>query len=73
MFENIYLYCVDIPGRIEEMVMPCADGYTVYVDIKLSQEQRLDAFNHALEHILKDDWNSGKTADYIEGVRHEIA
>lgn len=70
---DIYLYCIDIPGNVEEMVMPCADGYTVYIDIKLSYEQRLDALSHALDHILNDDWNSGKTADYIEGVRHEIA
>ena len=70
---DIYLYCVDIPGNVEEMVMPCADGYTVYIDIKLSYEQRLDALSHALEHISNDDWNSGETADYIEGVRHEIA
>lgn len=70
---DIYLYCVDIPGSVEEMVMPCADGYTVYIDIKLSYEQRLGALQHALEHIINDDWNSGEEADYIEGVRHEIA
>ena len=71
--DEIYLYIVDIPGTAREMVVPCCDGYTVYIDVKLSYSEKLDAYHHAMEHIRNNDWQSKLTVDVIEEQRHEKA
>ena len=57
MTPNVYTYIVDLPPTITEMVVPCLDGYTVYLDSKLSYSGRVQAFLHALRHIEADDWS----------------
>lgn len=68
--DEIYLYLIDIPGTVNEMVVPCYDGYTIYIDVSLSYEEKLDAYHHAMEHIRNDDFHSGDTADVIEARCH---
>lgn len=68
---DVFIYIVDIP--VSEMVVPCLEGYTVYIDVKLSYEEQLDAYRHAMKHINGDDWGSDLPADEIEGIRHEVA
>lgn len=70
--DDIYLYFVDIPGNAHEMVVPCYEGYTVYIDVKLSFAEKIEAYRHAMDHINNDDWHSGMTADQIEARCHEI-
>lgn len=69
--DEIYLYFVTLPGNVNEMVVPCLDGYTIYIDNSLSHAEKLDAYYHAMKHIEVDDWHSGMTADQIEGKCHE--
>lgn len=69
--DNIYLYCVNLPPNVSEMVVPCADGYTIYIDVKLSYPEQVEAYRHAMKHITEDDW-SGTDADRIEQERHEV-
>ena len=71
--DEIYLYYIDIPGTTNEMVIPCYNGYTIYIDIKLSHSEKVDAYYHAMRHIYGDDWHSVKTADQIEARCHETA
>ena len=52
---DVYTYLVKLPDQIEEMVVPCIDGYTVYIDANLTAERRVSAFRHALRHILQGD------------------
>lgn len=54
--DDIFLYFVKLPEGIEEVVMPCIDGYTVYIDPTLSYHQQIEAYNHALRHIKNHDW-----------------
>ena len=70
--DDIYLYYVDLPRNVSEMVVPCADGYTIYIDIKLSHAEKVEAYHHAMEHIRNDDW-SRDDADHIERERHETS
>lgn len=56
MTENIYTYIVPLPPGVNEAVMPCADGYTVYIADHLSHAGRLEAYKHALRHIKRGDW-----------------
>lgn len=57
--DDIFVYCVDLPKGIHEMVTPCHEGYTVYVDIKLDLLRRRKAFGHALRHIIRRDFEKG--------------
>ena len=53
----VYTYVVDLPTGINEAVMKCADGYTIYISAALSMEGRARAYRHAMKHINSDDWN----------------
>lgn len=66
---NIFVYPVDLPCNVHEAVTPCADGYTIYINQKLSYEQRQKAFIHALKHIVGDDF-SKTDVQSIEAQAH---
>lgn len=57
MTDNIYHYVVPLPQGIDEAVLPCYSGYTIYTADRLTTEERKRAFNHALKHIYKEDWD----------------
>lgn len=54
--DNIYVYLVDLPDRVNEMVTPCLDGYTVYLNARLSYAGRVRAYHHAIRHIERNDF-----------------
>jgi hypothetical protein len=54
--DDIFVYLVDLPDGIHEMVTPCCDGYTVYIDLKLNDKQRRKEYLHALDHIRRNDF-----------------
>lgn len=54
---EIFVYLVDLPDRIDEMVTPCLDGYTIYLNAKLTYRGRIKAYMHALEHVERNDWD----------------
>ena len=55
--DNVYVYLIDLPDRVDEMVTPCLDGYTIYLNAKLTYRDRIKAYMHALEHVRRNDWN----------------
>lgn len=54
--DNVYAYLVPLPAGIHEMVMPCFDGFTVYINDSLPLEQREKAYRHAVKHIVEKDF-----------------
>lgn len=54
--DNIYTYVVPLPDGVNEAVLSCADGYTIYIDDKLSPTGRVEAYNHAVRHIYDQDF-----------------
>lgn len=54
--DKIYIYLVDLPCKVHEIVTPCFDGYTVYLNAKLSEVGRQEALDHALWHINNNDF-----------------
>ena len=54
--DDVYVYYVQLPDGIEEAVLPCFDGYTIYIDHRLSQQGREAAYQHAIEHINRNDF-----------------
>lgn len=69
--DNIFVYTVKLPPSINEMVCPCADGYTVYISEDLSLDEQRAAYMHALGHIEDDDWNKDDV-DEIESEAHKL-
>lgn len=49
---------IDFPVRGKEMIILNEDGsYTILINAKLSNESQIEAYNHAIKHILTDDFN----------------
>lgn len=69
MNDEIYVYHIRLPDRVREVVTPCPDGYTIYIDDRLSRDQAEREYHHALEHIRHDDLNADRRADEIEADR----
>ena len=72
MHDNIYTYLVRFPSRnIHEAILPCSDGYTIYIDERLSREQQMAVFRHALVHIERGDFSNREcNVDRIEYEAH---
>ena len=54
--DDIFIQTVKLPPMIREIVTPCADGYTVYINDQLDHAGQIAALNHALEHIRNRDF-----------------
>lgn len=70
MTDEIYVYLVNLPPGINEAVMPCAGGYTVYINSALTFEGRVNAYKHALWHINNRDFEKFDVQE-IECDAHE--
>lgn len=70
MDNNVYVYIVDLPDQVNEMVTPCFDGYTIYLNAKLTYRGRVNAYMHALEHVRRNDWNKSNV-QIIEKEAHD--
>lgn len=68
--DEIFVYIVDLPDQVNELVCPCADGYTIWIDARLDEKARAAAYNHALGHIRRNDWEKGSVQD-IEAEAHK--
>ena len=68
--DNIYVYVVDLPPHVHEMITPCADGFTVYLDARLSRIGQMRAYDHALRHIKQNDFDR-QNVQHIEFYTHK--
>lgn len=70
--DDVFVYFVKLPASVNEMVVPCADGYTVYIAERLDQAHRIAAYNHAIEHIKNGSFE-GDNVQSIETMTHKSA
>lgn len=68
--EDVYVYCVDLPPKVYEHIVPCLDGYTVYIDQQLTRERQVEEYNHAVNHVIRKDHSKNDVAQ-IEKEAHE--
>lgn len=54
--DDVFVYLVDLPAKIDEAVTPCLDGYTIYINSNLDNDSRLKAYAHAMFHIMNNDF-----------------
>lgn len=72
MNRDVYVYIIDMPPKVHEMVTPCVDGgYTVYLNARLSYAGRVKAYHHAMKHIDRHDFESEESVQEIETRAHE--
>lgn len=66
--EAIGVYFLNMDTAVEEEVHPNEDGsFTIIINARISSERQMLAYQHALEHIMNDDF-SKSCADDIEKV-----
>lgn len=52
---EIYVYQIPLPMTVKEMVSPgCDDDFTIYINDRLSDRRKLEAYEHALRHCNGD-------------------
>ena len=67
---NVFLIDFQVPGK--EMVVSNEDGsYTILINARLSQDERLKAYQHALGHIDDGDFEKSDIQS-IEFRAHEL-
>ena len=55
-------------SKVKESVVPNEDGsYTIFIEASLSREQQQESFNHAMKHILGDDF----AKEGIQGIEFD--
>lgn len=67
--DDIFIYIIDLPANVTEMVVPCLDGYTVYINARLSSADALESYKHALTHISNFDFEKSDVQQ-IEASAH---
>ena len=64
--EAIGVYFLNMDTAIDEEVHLNEDGsFTIFLNSRLSWERQMKAYQHALQHIMRDDF-SKRCADDIE-------
>lgn len=62
---------MNFPVKGKEMVIPNEDGsYTVLINARLSDAGRMAAYEHALRHIIKNDFEKNDVQE-IESNAHD--
>lgn len=67
--DDIYTYLIPLPPGINEIVMPCFGGYTIYIDSRLTREKQVRSYYHALNHIINNDFEKADVQE-IETNAH---
>lgn len=61
--DDVFIYYVNFPDDVKEMVMPCFDGFTLYINERLPREAKIRAYNHAMRHIASGDFEKHNVND----------
>ena len=72
MRDDVFVYYVPFPDGVHSVCTPCADGYNIYINDKLSSEEAQAAYIHELVHINMGHLEKEIDVDKIEGEVHEI-
>ena len=67
--DEIFVYYVSLPDGINEMITPCLEGYTIYIDEKLDDFSKMKSYLHAIDHIRNLDYEK-EDVQSIEADAH---
>lgn len=68
--DDVFVYVVDLPIGINEIVTPCLDGYTIYISSRLDQKHRQKAYEHGMKHVKGKDFEKSMPVSLIEALAH---
>lgn len=74
MDDDVFVQLVPLPYKTTELITPCLDGYTVYLNSRLTREQNLESYYHAIRHIRDGAFDMdkiGADVDEIEARTHK--
>ena len=73
MTPDVNIQILNFPGPGNEMVFPNEDGsFTIMINARLSYEDQVKAYKHAMRHIQEDDFQK-RDVQQIEACAHEMA
>jgi hypothetical protein len=52
--DEVFVYLTHLPHNVKEVVLPCYEGYTIYIDENLDEPAQMKAYSHAMRHIHYD-------------------
>lgn len=70
--DDIFVYFQHMPPGVNEAVLPCNDGYTVYINDSLDHAHAIRAYKHAVTHILRNDCIIDGDIQSIESEVHTL-
>lgn len=57
IINDCYIYRVEMPKDVNEMISPCPDyGYTIYIDSRLDNVRAMESYQHAIAHVKSNDF-----------------
>lgn len=72
MTPDVNVYLMNFPSKGKEMVVPNEDGsYTIFLNARLSYEEQLKAYQHAIDHIKNQDFQKSNVQE-IEAAAHKM-
>ena len=66
MTEAVYTHLLPLPMRVKGYTVLMEDTYTVVINSNLSDQARLEAYRHEIDHIRKDDFRKSDNVNAIE-------
>lgn len=70
--EDIFIRLIPMPSHIRGFTARGCDGYSIYIDESLSDDERMKVYKHELDHIINGDFDSHEVdVSLLEGRRHE--
>ena len=72
MIQDVNVVFLDFPNKGKEMVVENEDGtYTVLINARLTHEQQLKEYLHAIGHIFSEDFQK-ENVQSIEASAHKL-
>ncbi len=68
--DDVFTYCVSLPPKVKGFTVPCADGYTIYLNKNLTHEAMLKTYQHELNHVTGRDFEKSNV-QAIESTAHK--
>lgn len=70
--EDVFVHVIDFKNtKVSEAVTVNSDGtYSIFINSRMDDSKQIDAYNHALKHIMNDDF-SKTDVDAIEYEAHK--
>ena len=65
---DYFVRLVDLPTPVKALVSENDDGtYSMYLNARYGDEQHINSYFHEMEHIERDDFNTGDPIYVVEG------